>query len=74
MKKENPEDNKIRRKPAGQSSKSSNRRPSSNNSDLMLPSERSKSNAAQIEEKVRPAHQIPEGLLPLVILRQKPGL
>lgn len=51
MKKENPEDNKIRRKPAGQSSKSSNRRPSSNNSDLMLPSERSKSNGSSDRRK-----------------------
>ena len=51
MKKENPEDNKIRRTPAGQSSKSSNRRPSSNNSDLMLPSERSKSNGSSDRRK-----------------------
>ena len=51
MKKENPEDNKIRRKPAGQSSKSSNRRPYSNNSDLMLPSERSKSNGSSDRRK-----------------------
>lgn len=51
MKKENPEDNKIRRKPAGQSSKSSNHRPSSNNSDLMLPSERSKSNGSSDRRK-----------------------
>ena len=51
MKKENPEDNKIRRKPAGQSSKSSNRRPSSNNSDLMLPSERSKANGSSDRRK-----------------------
>lgn len=53
MKKENPEDNKIRRKKASPSSKSSTRRPSSSNSDLTLPSERSKTDGSSDRRKTR---------------------
>ncbi|WP_455104096.1 transglycosylase domain-containing protein [Peptostreptococcus sp.] len=53
MKKENPEDNKIRRKKASPSSKSSTRRPSSSNSDLILPSERSKTDGSSDRRKTR---------------------
>lgn len=53
MKKENPEDNKIRRKKASPSSKSSTRRPSSSNSDLTLPSERSKIDGSSDRRKTR---------------------
>lgn len=53
MKKENPEDNKIRRKKASPSSKSSTRRPSSSNSDLALPSERSKTDGSSDRRKTR---------------------
>lgn len=53
MKKENPEDNKIRRKKASPSSKSSTRRPSSSNSDLTLPSERSKTDGSSDRRNTR---------------------
>ena len=53
MKKENPEDNKIRRKKASPSSKSSTRIPSSSNSDLTLPSERSKTDGSSDRRKTR---------------------
>lgn len=53
MKKENPEDNKIIRKKASPSSKSSTRRPSSSNSDLTLPSERSKTDGSSDRRKTR---------------------